>query len=737
VKTRCRPASLILSIAIGTFLICTVGAQAAGGPQPPASAASNAVNAAVRSVQPAVSGLFQVHSPRVWVDALDEKGAPSSNGVPDFLETWQAFNAREDAAILKNGYAFRTIDGAGDEILYAGFLRASSAGPSKVAFEFSQKPGAQLLGDLLVEAEIDGAGNVGMVRFQTYSEGKAIGGSILAILSGEGCSDAGTACIVSNGALLEIGVNLTQLLNGTDHRFKGIEFRAPGDSVVGTFSLTGDAGGCVAEESGFAKAGCTANDIQLTAIVPGSLNTKFCSNDATKACTIDANCTAGGTCVSSNTCSIDGDGNLTGTVTFSATGRFVLTTQTRYDVGLFIDTAGDPEPAIDNKGTADSARSGQCTKFAFSNTEGVNAEGVGDADGCGDLTQAIASAPNGRAMPFGPVTIQCVDKDDDGLVDVYHCETWSQNEDEIDCQSSASVKAGTTSKCNCGLLAGACIPTPNDDACKENVCVLRCSNNSATVCTIGGNECAAPGFCQDTLIEQNKANGSACGDQTSGDCKLPDTCQAGVCTTGLKSSTTQCRAANGQCDVAESCTGTSATCPTDGFQPATTACTGTSNGGVCDGTDSCAGTTNTCVDGFQSSTTSCRAANGQCDVGESCTGSSGACPGNGFQPATTPCVGTSNGGDCDGTDSCAGTTNTCVDGFLTATTICRAQNGVCDLEESCSGTDGSCPTDAVVPGPGTTECRASDGSLCDPAEFCDGVNKDCPGDICLGGTAHP
>jgi hypothetical protein len=42
-----------------------------------------------------------------------------------------------------------------------------------------------------------------------------------------------------------------------------------------------------------------------------------------------------------------------------------------------------------------------------------------------------------------------------------------------------------------------------------------------------------------------------------------------------------------------------------------------------------------------------------------------------------------------------------------------------------------------VAGPGTTECRASDGSLCDPAEFCDGTNKDCPADLCLGFNSDP
>ncbi len=482
-KNRCRPVSSILWVAIGAFLICSVSAQAGSGSGSPVAASSNGVNAAVRSVQPAVSGLFQVHSPRVWVDALDEKGVPASNGVPDFLETWGAFNAREDAAILKNGYAFRTIDGMGDEILYAGFLRSSAGGPSKVVFEFSQNPGERLLGDLRIEAGIDSSGSLGTVRIESYGDGGKASLNLRAMLVGEGCSDAGTACIVANGALLEVGVNLSQLLVANVDRFKGIQISTPEDSVVGLFSLTGVAGGCVSEASGF-SAGCTANDIQLTAIVPGTLN------------------------ISNNSCALDGNGNLTGTVTFSATGRFVLTTQTRYDVGLFIDTNGDPEPnaKLNGKSVADAGRNGQCTRFAFSNTDGVNAETP--ADSCGDLTGAIASAPNGRAMPFGPVTIKCVDKDDDGMVDVYHCETWSQNEDEINCTSSSSVKAGTSSKCNCGVLAGACIATPNDDPCKENICTLRCSNNSATACTIGGNQCTGGGICIDTLVTQNKANGS-------------------------------------------------------------------------------------------------------------------------------------------------------------------------------------------------------------------------------------
>jgi hypothetical protein len=109
--------------------------------------------------------------------------------------------------------------------------------------------------------------------------------------------------------------------------------------------------------------------------------------------------------------------------------------------------------------------------------------------------------------------------------------------------------------------------------------------------------------------------------------------------------------------VAESCSGTSGACPSDGFQPATTPCTGTSNGGPCDGTDSCSGTANTCVDGFKSATTTCRQSAGDCDVAESCNGTTGACPADGFKTATTTCRPAA--GDCDEAESCTGSSAAC------------------------------------------------------------------------------
>src|SRR5204862_72205 len=81
---------------------------------------------------------------------------------------------------------------------------------------------------------------------------------------------------------------------------------------------------------------------------------------------------------------------------------------------------------------------------------------------------------------------------------------------------------------------------------------------------------------------------------------------------GYQPATTVCRASAGQCDVAESCSGSSGACPADGFAPATTSCTGTSNGGACDGTDSCDGTGH-CNDGYHPATTTSRASAGPGD----------------------------------------------------------------------------------------------------------------------------
>src|SRR5207244_10644562 len=81
-----------------------------------------------------------------------------------------------------------------------------------------------------------------------------------------------------------------------------------------------------------------------------------------------------------------------------------------------------------------------------------------------------------------------------------------------------------------------------------------------------------------------------------------------------------CRAAAGPCDVAETCTGTSATCP---------------------------------ADGFASSSVECRSATGECDLAENCPGNGPNCPADSKKTAGTACTADSNPctlEQCDGTN---------------------------------------------------------------------------------------
>src|SRR5437762_2539086 len=114
---------------------------------------------------------------------------------------------------------------------------------------------------------------------------------------------------------------------------------------------------------------------------------------------------------------------------------------------------------------------------------------------------------------------------------------------------------------------------------------------------------------------------------------------------------TICRAAANECDVAESCTGSSATCPADAVKAAGTACT--DDGNPCT-TDLCDGTVGApaCTHSAGNAGTVCRAAVDLCDAAETCTGTSTTCP---------------------------------ADAIKVAGTVCRAAAGECDLAEVCDG----------------------------------------------------
>ncbi|HEY3358619.1 MAG TPA: hypothetical protein VGQ83_35555 [Polyangia bacterium] len=108
----------------------------------------------------------------------------------------------------------------------------------------------------------------------------------------------------------------------------------------------------------------------------------------------------------------------------------------------------------------------------------------------------------------------------------------------------------------------------------------------------------------------------------------PGSCCTAQCT--LAPAGTVCRAAAGPCDAAETCNGSSMTCPADAFKPASTVCR--SALGPCDVAEQCSGSAAACpADGFKPAGTVCRPAIAACDTAETCTGSSLVCP-----PDTAP-----------------------------------------------------------------------------------------------------
>ncbi len=195
------------------------------------------------------------------------------------------------------------------------------------------------------------------------------------------------------------------------------------------------------------------------------------------------------------------------------------------------------------------------------------------------------------------------------------------------------------------------------------------------------------------------------------------TCPANV----FKSSAVVCRPAADVCDVAENCTGASAPCPPDGFASSATVCR--ASAGVCDVAEHCTGTIAVCpADGFASSATVCRASAGPCDVAENCTGSSASCPANAFASSATVCRAAA--GECDLAEHCTGSGTSCP-ADAKSTALCRAAADVCDAAESCDGVNDACPPDAAAPS--TTVCRGAAG-VCDVAEHCDGASTACPPD---------
>src|SRR5207249_6579655 len=111
-----------------------------------------------------------------------------------------------------------------------------------------------------------------------------------------------------------------------------------------------------------------------------------------------------------------------------------------------------------------------------------------------------------------------------------------------------------------------------------------------------------------------------------------------------------CRASTGECDPAETCSGTSASCPANLISPNGTACG--SDGNVCT-LDQCNGSSSACQHPAGNAGTTCRAGSGDvCDPAEVCTGVSTTCPADVVLSLGTECR--SAAGECDIAETCGG-----------------------------------------------------------------------------------
>jgi hypothetical protein len=273
------------------------------------------------------------------------------------------------------------------------------------------------------------------------------------------------------------------------------------------------------------------------------------------------------------------------------------------------------------------------------------------------------------------------------------------------------------------------------------------------------------------LASQSNANLSQCGSASNAAASTACADDGNVCTTDLcngsgtclhaaGNSGTTCRMATTACDVAETCTGSLTTCPSDAFAPATSSC----NGYFCSGTSatcptSCASDASCiasyyCKSGTPSTCAADQANGGSCTGTSQCTSGlcvdSVCCNSGCGGTVTTDCQACSvaagaqtdgtcktfsagvtcnpSTGACDPAETCDGIFTACPSNVLSAAgTTCRMAVGTCDITETCTGSAAACPADTFKAN--TVVCRAFDSGGCDiAAENCTGSSANCPSD---------
>lgn len=223
---------------------------------------------------------------------------------------------------------------------------------------------------------------------------------------------------------------------------------------------------------------------------------------------------------------------------------------------------------------------------------------------------------------------------------------------------------------------------------------IGCPSASGATCT-GSGDCLS-GICTDGVCCSSPCNDGC------GSCNQPGF--AGTCRPLAQG--TVCHPSTGSCDVAETCSGSSPSCPADVLVGAGITCRGPA--GLCDVTEVCSGQSGVCaVDLFASLGTICRLANGLCDVAEVCPGGAPACPADGFSAPGAVCRNAT--GACDPQDVCTGGPScpqtdpsglSCDDGNACTLDTCTAGG-------QCVGATPSCPTGTTFVCGDTPYCSRS------------------------------
>lgn len=121
------------------------------------------------------------------------------------------------------------------------------------------------------------------------------------------------------------------------------------------------------------------------------------------------------------------------------------TATSRYDIGIWISTDGDPN--------GDGSESGQCA--AISIATGLN--GLDDGNYCGDVQDT--GSPDLTNVSLGTLTFVCTDDDADGFLDVPIITTWSQNAGGV-CTTATQTVPGSPSKCKNNPTFQIPVPVP-------------------------------------------------------------------------------------------------------------------------------------------------------------------------------------------------------------------------------------------------------------------------------------